>query len=109
LVAYPARNRVDTVATKYISKAVEEQGNYQIEVRGELSSDGVTKAEDLSLNQNESTVENTAAGEVRVQKPQEVAISKAINVVSESAGQGLRRSTRVKSKKEGECGDFIYY
>ena len=93
LVSYPDSNRVDTVATKYLSKSTDQDQQPVNTDMPERDVVGPDKDDPSGCD-----------GVDRSQDPDPGIISQPVEVTTEP-----RRSARIRKQKQGECGDFIYY
>ena len=101
LVSHTGKNRVDTVATKYLAKAPSEP-------QSQLDQ-GVTSSSPSQDDQTAQTTDLLAEPEVTTEIP----VSQDSSGGSTANTTVPRRSARIQgqttSKKRGECGDYIYY
>ena len=115
VVSYPEKNRINTFATKFISKGPEPDPPYTSEQNPtEIPTKPNTVAPDSSKElrpEQANAPSRRAQSPVKtVESPSDVGlnVSLAKQSIEETSSPPLRRSGRIRKQRQGECGDSVY-
>ena len=116
VVSYPEKNRIDTVATKFISKGPEpdptdtsEQN--PMEIPTEPNTVALDTSQELPPEQASSRCERAPSPVKTVESPSDVGlnVTPAKQSLEETSSPPLRRSGRLRKQNHLECCDYVYY
>ena len=116
VVSYPEKIRIDTVATKFISKGTEpdptdtsEQN--PMEIPTERNTVALDTKQELPPEQANSRCKRAPSPVKTVESPSDVGlnVTPAKQSLEETSSPPLRRSGRLRKQNQVECGDYVYY